>query len=289
MNATTPADSNEILHELRGLSHDMGAAHMLLEHSFRRLKALLTSGRSRAAAEADPGAQLSQVDACIRAAKGYLDDLTRLSTSGVTEMEPEPVELADVLATILMEQAPLLDERGVQVCLHEPLPVFWCHPVQLKQVVTNLLRNAVLHGCDPKRPRVIFQTCAPPDGDDSLAAVRIHDNGSGIDPRCRREIFLPGRRLENTQSSGSGWGLPASRRIAERFGGSLILDTDCRYGTAFILILPDASDAIWRSAKAGHVEEGREWRLQLDARHQVPLRHEHSQLANDARRMTSAE
>ncbi len=286
MNANTATDPAEILHVLRGISHDMGAAHMMLEHSFRRLKTLLETRPPDDAPRDEVDLHLSQVEACMRAARGYLDDVTRLSTSGAVEMEPEPVEVGAILDRVLAEQAALLAERGVEVRVCGSLPAVWCHPERLKQVLTNLLRNAVLHGCAPERPRVVLQRCAPPGGDDSLAAVRIHDNGPGIDRRRRREIFLPGRRLEGAKAEGSGWGLPTARRVTERFGGSLVLDTECRRGTAFILALPDASEAL---SESEHVEEGRRWRLQLDARHQSPLRHEHSRLANDECQTSNAD
>ncbi len=279
MNVATTPDPAEISHALRGLSHDMGAAHMMLEHSFRGLKTLLHGSGEGGAALGEVGSRIAHVEACIRAAKGYLDDLTRLSTAGTVEMEPQPVALTDLVDQVLAEQAALLEERGVQVEIRRPLPAVWCSPIQLKQVLTNLLRNALLHGCDRRRPRVVVEPCSPPDGDDSLAAVRIHDNGPGIDLRRRREVFLPGRRLAGGTSPGSGWGLPTSRRIAERFGGSLVLDTDCRPGTAFILALPDAAGALDEAEADRQVGEDRR-RLQLDARHRAPLRHGHSRLAN---------
>ncbi len=289
MNPNQTIDSAEILHALRGLSHDMGASQIMLEHSFRRLKSLLEASRAGETPPEDVDLSLQQVEACMKASRGYLDDVLRLSTSGAAEMEPEPVDMTAVVDRVLLELAPLLDERAVRVQVRRPLPAVWCHPDRLRQVLTNLVRNAVLHGCDPERPQITVHPCPPPDGDDSMAAVRIHDNGQGIDPRRRREIFLPGRRLSGTQADGSGWGLPTARRIAERFGGSLALDTDCITGTAFILALPGATDALDRSDNSEPVEEGRGWRIQLDARHQGPLRHGHTQIVNDECRMTNVE
>ena len=289
MNPNQTIDSAEILHALRGLSHDMGASQIMLEHSFRRLKSLLEASRVGETPPEDVDLSLRQVEACMMASRGYLDDMLRLSTSGAAEMEPEPVDMTAVVDRVLLEQAPLLDERAVRVQVRGPLPAVWCHPDRLRQVLTNLVRNAVLHGCDPERPQITVHACPPPDGDDSMAAVRIHDNGQGIDSRRRREIFLPGRRLSGTPAEGSGWGLPTARRIAERFGGSLALDTDCITGTAFILALPGATDALDRSDNSEPVEEGRRWRIQLDARHQGPLRHGHAQIVNDECRMTNVE
>ncbi len=289
MEANISTDSTEILLALRGLSHDMGAAQMMLEHSFGRLKTLLLPSRESAPSMEDIGDCLSQVEACMRASKGYLDDVIRLSTSGAANMEPEPVEVAVVVDRVLREQASLLDEHTVGVQVRAPLPAVWCHPDQLKQVLTNLVRNAVLHGCSSTGPQIVISQCLPPNGDDSMAAVRVYDNGPGLDARRRREIFLPGCRLSGAHANGSGWGLPTARRIAERFGGSLELDTSCATGTAFILALPNAADAVGQFGDSAAVEDGRQWRLQLDARHGGPSRHEHSHLANDECRMMHVE
>ncbi len=282
-NPTHAADPADILHALRGLSHDLGAAHMMLEHSFGRLKSLLAERPPADAPEAEVDSQLAQVEACMHASKGYLDDVLRLSTSGAAELEPEPVAVAQILDRVLVEQGPLLQQRGVEVRVLGPLPVVWCHPDRLRQVLTNLVRNAALHGCDLKRPKIIVHSCLGPDADDSMTSIRVYDNGPGIDPRRHREVFLPGRRLAETEAAGSGWGLPTARRIAERFGGSLVLDTNCKSGTAFVLTLPDAAEAVDQARAPATVEPGREWRLQLDGRHQGPLRHNHGQHAPQLR------
>lgn len=289
MNPSEVADSSEILHALRGLSHDMGAAHFMLAHSFGRLKKLLEDTQAGNTGQEEVHLCISQVEACVNASKGYLDDVIRLSTSGTADMEPEPVDVAAVVEEVLLEQASLIDERAVRVQVCAPLPFVWCKANPLKRVIANLIRNAVLHGCDSERPQVVVHRWDPPEGDDSMAAVRIHDNGSGIDPRRHREVFLPGRRLSEAEASGSGWGLPTARRIVERFGGGLVLDTECPQGTAFILALPDAADAVEPHSEPEPVEEGRGWRLQLDARHKGPLRHGHSQLSNAECRMSNDE
>jgi len=289
MNPTETTDPAEILEALRGLSHDMGASHIMLDHSFRRLKSLLSAGRVGPVRTEEIQGCLSEMDACMKASKGYLDDLVQLSNSGALEMEPEPVAIGALVERVLAEQAPLLDESAVQVQVRGPLPTVWCNPGRLKQVLTNLVRNAALHGCDPAEPRVHIYACEPPDGDDTMAAIRVHDNGSGIDPRLRREIFLPGRRLSKTRGDGSGWGLPAARRIVERFGGNLFLDIQCPTGTAFVLAMPAVTDAVAEAEERETVEEGRRWRLQLDARHNRNLLHGHTQVVNDERQVTNVE
>ncbi len=236
MNAT---NSREELNNLvRVLSHDMGANLMLLESSFEQLKGSLGAGVHN-------GARIAHVEACLRESRRFLDDLLRLATTGSVNMEPARVEVAEVVDEVLFEQNEFLKEQGVAVSLRQPLPVFWCNAGRLKQVITNLLRNAALHGCDPRHPQI---TVAPHSlraerdwsGGVRMAAFEIHDNGGGIDRRRRREIFLPGRRLPATRAEGSGMGLAIVKKIVDYYGGKVYVDPADRAGTAFVVLLPGA-------------------------------------------------
>ncbi|NUQ65316.1 MAG: sensor histidine kinase [Pirellulales bacterium] len=227
---------DELEHSLRALSHDMAANFMLLDNSFRRLKASLAAG--------DPGEVqplVAHVEACLRESKRFLDDMAMLARSGTLSMEPCCVEVGEIVEEVLFEQRELLVERRVEVDVR-PLRAVWCNRHRLKQVLTNLIRNAVKHGCDPQQPRITISAefrrnrITPPNS--PLVAIRVHDNGPGIDPRHHEEIFLPGRRLLSSSEEGVGMGLAIVRKIAEHFGGSATVEASCRNGTAFLVALP---------------------------------------------------
>jgi two-component system sensor histidine kinase DctS len=154
----------------------------------------------------------------------------------------------------------------------------WCNRGRLKDVLLNLLRNAIRHGCDPSGPHVIIEP-APPASDSaaaegSLAGIRVWDNGPGISPEKTREMFLPGRRLDGA-GPGSGWGLAIVRSTVEQFGGHVEWEADCPSGTAFRVTLPIASPE-QKPAEPPTVEPGREWTLQLERGHQSqPHPHRH--------------
>ncbi|NQT14000.1 MAG: ATP-binding protein, partial [Planctomycetes bacterium] len=120
-----------------------------------------------------------------------------------------------------------------------------CNRHRLKQVLTNLLRNAAKHGCDPERPRIVISSVADTiQAADTvtggLVAIRVHDNGPGIAPEFHEEIFLPGRRLPETSSDGSGMGLPIVKKIVESYGGTVSVDSGQEAGTAFVVTLPSS-------------------------------------------------
>ena len=230
---------DELDHLIRALSHDMRANYMVLEHSFGKMKQSLDGLLSEEPPE-QLGEQVLHVEACMRQSKRFLEDLAALAGSGRVEMEPARVELAAVVDEVLYEQRELLQSRGVDVVAESPLPVLWCNADRLKQVVTNLVRNAVRHGCDATEPRITIASTIP--GEDSggdsrrrMLAFRVHDNGPGIDARFRDAVFRPGRRLDSAHPEGSGMGLAIVRKIVEHYGGSVGIDAHCPQGTAFVV------------------------------------------------------
>lgn len=278
---STTTSREEMAYLVRALSHDMSANFMLLESSFAQLKKSL-SGRAHAGlsyagrAHQSVGSQVAHVDACLRESKRFLDDLLRLVQTGNVDMEPGRVETSEVVDEVLFEQRELLRSRDVEVSVDTPLPVFWCNQGRLKQVITNLVRNAVHHGCDRRQPRITIAPCVLADNGSSggrlpMAAFEVHDNGPGIDRRAAREIFLPGRRLAAAHAEGSGTGLAIVKKIVEYYDGSALVDPNCCSGTRFVVVLPaletgasesrpekdplDAGGRRWKLEPSGHREE----------------------------------
>lgn len=224
---------DELDHFVRALSHDMNANFMLLDHSFRALRR----------ASAGPSLEgltdgFSHVEACLQQSRRFLDDLVTLARTGSITMEPGRVDVARLVGDVLFEQRELVDERRVAVEVAARLPAVWCNEARVKQVLTNLLRNALRHGCDKEFPRIRISSLPPRDGNDKFVWLAIHDNGSGISAEFREEIFLPGRRLPGAHESGSGMGLAITRKIAEHYGGRVFVADECTAGTAFIVVLP---------------------------------------------------
>lgn len=226
---------HELDHFVRALSHDMNANFMLLDHSFRALRRSYVGAPLEGLTDG-----FSHVEACLQQSRRFLEDLVTLARTGSITMEPGRVDVARLVGEVLFEQRELLEERRVAVEVATRLPVVWCNEARVKQVLTNLVRNAVRHGCDKDSPRIRITALPPRDGNDGFIWLSIHDNGRGIPADSREEIFLPGRRLSSAHESGSGMGLAITRKIAEHYGGRVFVDAECESGTAFIVTLPAA-------------------------------------------------
>lgn len=227
---------SQLNHFLRAISHDMGANLMLLDSSFRQLKKTVATGTpAEGAAEA-----AEHVEACLRESHRFLRDLSQLSSTGTVDMAPESVDLQKLVDEVLFEQNSLIDERRVEVCVAQPLPTVWCNPGRARQVFTNLIRNALKHGCDEAHPRIVIAACQPPAHQQASGKVwiTVADNGPGIPTAHREEIFLPGKRLPNTRGEGSGMGLAIVKKIIDHYRGEIYIDPHARTGTRILFSLP---------------------------------------------------
>lgn len=230
-------DHEELDHLVRALSHDMNANFMLLQHAFRRLQR-----STEPIATPEIQEDVAYLDACLTQSQRFLNDLISLGKTGQVDMTPSQVSLADVVRAVCYEQRDVLAERHIEVDIAEHLPELWCHADRLKQIVTNLIRNAARHGCSEANPRIAIRG-GQTFGDTPQAWFRIEDNGRGISAQDRQTIFEPGARLASAHPQGSGMGLAIVDRLTHHMDGSVrVVDVESgethASGTAFEIRLP---------------------------------------------------
>jgi len=244
LDAQLRAAHEELDYLVQALSHDMSANFMVLDSSFRQLKKATTSATTPATGLPDDLIDhLGHVEACLRESRRFLGDLVSLGKTGSIDMEPDTVELSSLVEEVLFEQSSLLAERGIEVEVDDRLPRVHCNAQRVKQVLTNLLRNAAKHGCDPEEPRIAvrYSQSDPRDTPGGFACLRLEDNGTGIPDEFREQVFLPGRRLRGSGASGSGMGLAIVKKIVTHYGGTVYVETPAAGGTAMVFSLPKAA------------------------------------------------
>ena len=116
---------------------------------------------------------------------------------------------------------------------HDPLPAVRIVPSQLTQLFQNLIGNAIKFRSELP-PRIHIG--AERSNGDWVFSVR--DNGVGFDPRYAKKIFVIFQRLHGRQYSGTGVGLAISKRIVERHGGKIWVDSQPGRGSVFYFSLP---------------------------------------------------
>ncbi|MCB9587571.1 MAG: PAS domain S-box protein [Polyangiaceae bacterium] len=115
------------------------------------------------------------------------------------------------------------------------LPVVWADEGQLEQLFQNLLGNALKFRSEEPRIEVSAERVA------GEWLFRVADNGIGIDPQFASRVFQMFQRLHGRERySGSGIGLSIAKRIVERHGGNIWLDSSVAQGTTFCFTLQAA-------------------------------------------------
>ena len=116
---------------------------------------------------------------------------------------------------------------------HGELPRVIVDEGQMVQVVQNLVGNAVkFHG---ETPPVVRVDSVRKDGD---WVFSVKDNGIGIDPQFFERIFLVFQRLNGTDYPGTGIGLSIARKVVQRHGGRMWLESQPGQGSTFYFTVP---------------------------------------------------
>ena len=167
-----------------------------------------------------------------------IDDLLAYSRIGSQSKPLEPTDVSEVLRRTLTNLEVAITECGAEVVVTTPLPTVLADPVQLTQVFQNLIGNALKYRA-AATPRV--EISAEARGGEWLFAVR--DNGIGIAPEYFERIFLIFQRLHSrAEYPGTGIGLAITKRIVERHGGRIWVQSAPGEGATFTFTIPQCRD-----------------------------------------------
>lgn len=162
-----------------------------------------------------------------------INDLLRYSRVESRARPFTPVDLGEVFDSVtVMLGASIRDARATVT--RDELPVVSGDPSQLAQLLLNLFSNAIKYQ-GPNPPMI--HVSARRTGDDWLLSVS--DNGAGIEERHRERIFEIFRRLHTDRTHpGTGIGLAVCRRVIQRHGGKIWVESDGVNGSTFYFTLP---------------------------------------------------
>ncbi|MBJ6724182.1 sensor histidine kinase [Geomesophilobacter sediminis] len=166
--------------------------------------------------------------------KVMITDLLTYSRLGTRAKPFGPVLMGGVVDLALESLTQSLQEAGAEI-EREELPEVAGDQMQLLQLIQNLIGNAIKFR--KKETPVRIRISAQRQGNDWLFGV--HDNGIGIAPRFSIEIFDVFRRLHTRQEyQGSGIGLAICRKVVERHGGRIWVESAPGEGSSFFFSLP---------------------------------------------------
>jgi two-component system sensor histidine kinase KdpD len=167
---------------------------------------------------------------------GNILDLAK-ARAGAMAPSKQQIAVDEIVESVVHRMKPLA--RGVQVrtVLRDDVPEIRADPVQLDQVLTNLVENAARF--------------SPPDGEVSVfvapwrsgVQVRVADQGPGVPPEERERVFEPFYRRDDGRRTGSGLGLAIARAIVVAHGGRIWIEGMPAGGAAVVFELPSGQPA----------------------------------------------
>lgn len=248
-NVALSAKNAELEQVVYVASHDLRSPLVNIEGYSKELEYALSDLRTELVGLTNsqiPSTILNLVDGEIPEALRYirgsaskmdtlLNGLLRLSRSGRAALNITSLDMDELMGRVLDSFEYQLRELNVQVDV-SPLPPCLSDAVQVNQVFSNLVANALKYRDSQKEPRLAISGQSLP----GESIYCVEDYGIGIAPDHQGKIFEIFHRLHPEMGEGEGLGLTIVRRILDRLEGDIWLESEENAGSRFFVSLPAA-------------------------------------------------
>ena len=155
----------------------------------------------------------------------------------------QTVELNEIVKQLQqLELSVLIEEKHVTIEVPQPLPCVEVDPVQIRQLMQNLIANGVKYQKKDNIPHISITSKPAADG---MVRIEVTDNGIGIKPEYQGAIFAMFKRLHTRDEyEGTGIGLAVCKKIVERHGGKIGIESQPDKGSTFWFTVPGAEKPV---------------------------------------------
>lgn len=169
-----------------------------------------------------------------------VNDLLYFARLGRQELAIRKTDLNDVIADIALTLESTLEEANAKIIVAEPLPVIVCDTTRITEVFRNLVSNAIKYN-DKAEKRIEIGCGVAERG----RIYHVRDNGIGIDREFHQDVFRIFKRLneEDDKVKGTGVGLTFVKKIIERHGGEIWIESEPGHGSTFFFSLNSLQEA----------------------------------------------
>ena len=178
-------------------------------------------------------AYVMQIHSTAQAMDDMIDNMLLLSELGEVDVPLGPVDMAEVVSHVRTRLVHLIRQHGARICEPEAWPRAIGYAPWLEEVWANLISNAVKYGGRP--PEIALGASPRADG---TVLFWIRDNGAGMSLEAQASVFKPFVQLGPVRTPGHGLGLPIAKRIVERLGGRIGVESRIARGSRFFFTLP---------------------------------------------------
>jgi PAS domain S-box-containing protein len=173
-----------------------------------------------------------------------VDELLLLAEVRKGDVTLAPLDLDGIVQDARTRVAPLIAQTQAEIIVPATWPAALGHGPWVEEVWVNYLSNAIKYGGDPEAgvaPQVVlgYEEAAPV-GADGRRVIRfwVRDNGPGLTEAAQAHLFAPFTRLDQARAEGHGLGLSIVRRIVDKLGGDVGVESQVGQGSTFSFTLP---------------------------------------------------
>ena len=217
-------------------SHDLQEPLRKIQAFGDRLKSKYTDG-----IDAQGRDYIERMQSAAGRMQALITDLLTLSRVTTRPQPFEAVDLAVIAREVVSDLEIRIQQTGGRVQIDE-LPSLYADPLQIRQLLQNLIGNALKFHRDGEPPVVTVSEHTRDESPDTEAAcceIVVADNGIGFDEKYLDRIFNPFQRLHGRgEYEGTGMGLAICRKIVERHGGDITAQSTVGQGSTFRITLP---------------------------------------------------
>jgi len=176
---------------------------------------------------------------------GHINNILDLSKieAGRSDLQPEVIVLHDIVNEVsaVMKGVATLREIVIDVDIPDDLPTIEADPTHVKQILYNLVSNAVKFSPEKSTVHVRARFLRPADGSLGSIEIQVADQGMGIDPKDHELIFQEFRQahgVKGERPQGTGLGLALVKRFVAMHSGTIRVESELGLGSAFTVVLP---------------------------------------------------
>jgi len=180
-----------------------------------------------------------------------VDELLLLASIRQADVVLEPLDMGHIVNAACERLANVIQEHQAEIVLPPQWPSALGHAAWVEEVWVNYISNGCKYGGKPPRlelgwDRPEGEMASRPEGEPASVRFWVRDNGDGISPDDQTRLFVPFTRLDRVRVKGHGLGLSIVRRIVEKLGGQVGVESEgvSGRGSLFYFILPAASDSV---------------------------------------------